>query len=44
MDKDFLNKYLLEFSELMRPDDLILDQLVEKNRLSLMQMQKEIKV
>ena len=29
MDKDFLNKYLLELSELMRPDDLILDQLVE---------------
>ncbi len=29
MDKDFLNKYLLDFSELMRPDDLILDQLVE---------------
>ena len=29
MDKDFLNKYLLEFSELMRPDDFILDQLVE---------------
>jgi len=29
MDKDFLNKYLSDFSELMRPDDLILDQLVE---------------
>ena len=29
MDKDFLNKYLLELSELMRPDDFILDQLVE---------------
>ena len=29
MDKDFLNKYLLDFSELMRPDDLILDQLIE---------------
>ena len=29
MDKDFLNKYLLDFSELMKPDDLILDQLVE---------------
>ena len=24
MDKDFLNKYLLELSELMRPDDFIL--------------------
>ena len=29
MDKDFLNKYLLEFSELMRPNDSILDQLIE---------------
>ena len=29
MDKDFLNKYLSDFSELMRPDDLILDQLIE---------------
>ena len=29
MDKDFLNKYLLEFSELMKPNDLILGQLVE---------------
>jgi D-sedoheptulose 7-phosphate isomerase len=29
MDKDFLKKYLLDFSELMRPDDLILDQLIE---------------
>jgi D-sedoheptulose 7-phosphate isomerase len=29
MDKDFLNKYFLELSELMRPDDFILDQLVE---------------
>ena len=29
MDKDFLNKYLSDFSELMKPDDLILDQLVE---------------
>ena len=29
MDKDFLNKYLSDFSELMRPDDLILDQLAE---------------
>ena len=29
MDKDFLNKYLLELSELMRPDDFILDQLIE---------------
>ena len=29
MDKDFLNKYLLEFSELMRPNDSILNQLIE---------------
>ena len=29
MDKDFLNKYLLDFSELIRPNDLILDELVE---------------
>ena len=29
MDKDFLNKYLLEFSELLSPDDSLLGQLVE---------------
>ena len=29
MDKDFLNKYLSDFSELMRSDDFILGQLVE---------------
>ena len=29
MDKNFLSKYLLEFSELMRPNDSILDQLIE---------------
>ena len=29
MDKDFLNKYFSDFSELMRPNDFILDQLVE---------------
>ena len=29
MDKDFLDKYLSDFSELMKPDDLILDQLIE---------------
>ena len=34
MDKDFLNKYLLDFSELMRPDDLILDQLIEIKQAS----------
>jgi len=29
MDKDFLNKYLTDFSELIIPDDLVLNQLVE---------------
>ena len=29
MDKDFLNKYLRDFSELIIPDDLVLNQLVE---------------
>ena len=29
MDKDFLVKYLTDFSELIIPDDLVLNQLVE---------------